>query len=91
VWQLRYERTDVDPAWLTSSSRELDADIEVLAGLIETVGGETAGRVLVRIERDLPPAQIEHAFSARGIRATRGAAPAEEVDLTASALVRSAA
>jgi len=91
VWQLRYERTDVDPAWLTSSSRELDTDIEVLAGLIETVGGETAGRVLVRIERDLPPAQIEQAFAARGIRATRGAVPAEEVDLAASALVRSAA
>ena len=91
VWQLRYERTDVDPAWLTSASRELDADIEVLAGLIETVGGETAGRLKVRIERALPPARIEQAFAARGIRATRSATPEEEVDIAASALVRSAA
>jgi len=91
VWQLRYERTDVDPAWLTSASRELDADIEVLAGLIETVGGETAGRLKVRIERSLPPARIEQAFAARGIRATRSATPEEEVDIAASALVRSAA
>ena len=91
MWQLRYERTDVDPAWLSASSRELNTDIEVLAGLIETVGGETAGRVMVRIECALSPARIEQAFAARGIRATQGAAPEQEVDIAASALVRSAA
>ena len=73
------------------SAEPTDADIEVLAGLIETVGGETAGRLKVRIERSLPPARIEQAFAARGIRATRSATPEEEVDIAASALVRSAA
>jgi ABC-type glutathione transport system ATPase component len=72
VWQLRYERPDVDPAWLTSIARELDTDISVLAGLIETIDdGGAAGRVTVRIERPLAPAEIHGAFAARGIHATQ--------------------
>jgi D-methionine transport system ATP-binding protein len=73
VWQLRYERPDVDPAWLTSIGRELDTDIAVLAGLIETIDdGGAAGRLTVRIARPLPSDEVRAAFAARGIRATEG-------------------
>ena len=80
VWQLRYERPDVDPAWLTSVSRELDTDIAVLAGLIETIDdGGAAARVTVRIERPLASEVLREAFASRGIHATqaRFAAPGE--------------
>jgi D-methionine transport system ATP-binding protein len=70
LWQLRYERPDVDPSWLTSIGRELDTDIAVLAGLIETIGDGSAGRVTVRIDRPLPDAEIVRAFAVRGIHAT---------------------
>jgi D-methionine transport system ATP-binding protein len=73
VWQLRYERPDVDPSWLTSIARELDTDISVLAGLIETIDdGGAAGRATVRVERPLAPAAVQAAFAARGIHATQG-------------------
>jgi ABC-type methionine transport system ATPase subunit len=97
VWQLRYERPDVDPAWLTSIGRELDTDIAVLAGLIETIDdGGAAGRVTVRIERQLAAAQVRAAFASRGIHATQGSiAQAEELEPEPEerqeALVRSAA
>jgi ABC-type methionine transport system ATPase subunit len=70
VWQLRYERPDVDPAWLTSIARELDTDISVLAGLVETIDdGGAAGRLTVRIERELPAGETRAAFASRGIHA----------------------
>jgi D-methionine transport system ATP-binding protein len=69
VWQLRYERPDVDPAWLTAIGRELDTDIAVLAGLIETIGGGSAGRITIKIDRPLANVEIEQAFRARGIHA----------------------
>ena len=72
VWQLRYARADVDPAWLTSVARELHVDIAILSGLIETVGGATAGRVIVRIEGGVP-SRLREAFAARGIDARPGA------------------
>lgn len=82
VWQLRYERPDVDPAWLTSIARELDTDISVLAGLIETIDdGGAAGRVTVRIERPLAAAEVRAAFAARGIHATQGDVPATQSDI----------
>jgi D-methionine transport system ATP-binding protein len=95
VWQLRYERPDVDPAWLTSIGRELDTDIAVLAGLIETIDdGGAAGRVTVRIERPLAAAQVRAAFASRGIHATQASiARADELEPEEpqEALVRSAA
>jgi D-methionine transport system ATP-binding protein len=97
VWQLRYARPDVDPAWLTSIGRELDTDIAVLAGLIETIDdGGAAGRMTVRIDRPLPPAEVQAAFAARGIHATRGSvARADELESEPEerqvALARSAA
>jgi D-methionine transport system ATP-binding protein len=95
VWQLRYERPDVDPAWLTSVGRELDTDIAVLAGLIETIDdGGTAGRATVRVERPLPAGEIRRAFASRGIHASQGATEeAEELQVEdpTGALVRSAA
>jgi D-methionine transport system ATP-binding protein len=69
VWQLRYERTRVDPNWLTGIARELDTDIALLAGLIETVGGETAGRATVRVTAPIDHARIAAAFAARGLHA----------------------
>jgi D-methionine transport system ATP-binding protein len=74
VWHLRYERPRVDPAWLSAVSRELDVDIALLSGLIETVGGETAGRAIVKIPGDLPDRRIVNAFAGRGLHATRAAA-----------------
>ena len=72
VWQLRYQRSDVDPAWLTSVGRELDTGISVLAGLIETIDdGGAAGRVTVRIERPLADEIVREAFAARGIHAAQ--------------------
>jgi ABC-type methionine transport system ATPase subunit len=95
VWHLRYERPDVDPAWLTSIARELDTDISVLAGLIETIDdGGAAGRVTVRIERPLAAAEVQAAFASRGIHATQGGgARADELEPEEPrrALVRSAA
>jgi D-methionine transport system ATP-binding protein len=75
LWQLRYERPGVDPAWLTSVGRELDSDIGVLAGLIETIGGDAAGRVVVRIDRPLADEAVVEAFAARGIHAIRQSRP----------------
>jgi D-methionine transport system ATP-binding protein len=91
VWQLRYERADVDPAWLSAVSRELDTNIAVLSGLIETVGGVTAGRVVVRVDAGLPDQQLEAAFAARGVRATRGDTAGAELDLITPRLERRAA
>jgi len=95
VWQLRYERPDVDPAWLTSIGRELDTDISVLAGLIETIDdGGSAGRVTVRVERPLAPAEVHAAFASRGIFATPGSTPRADQpapEKPHGALVRSAA
>jgi D-methionine transport system ATP-binding protein len=97
VWQLRYERPDVDPAWLTSIGRELDTDISVLAGLIETIDdGGAAGRVTVRIERPLAATEVRAAFASRGIHATQGSiARADELESEPEdrqvALARSAA
>jgi len=82
VWQLRYERPDVDPAWLTSIGRELDTDISVLAGLIETIDdGVAAGRMTVRIERPLAAAEVRAAFASRGIHATQGDVPRTQGDV----------
>jgi ABC-type methionine transport system ATPase subunit len=75
VWQLRYAAAEVDSAWLTSVARELESDIAVLAALIETVGGERAGRATVRIERPLAESEIVAAFGTRGITAVRGTEP----------------
>jgi D-methionine transport system ATP-binding protein len=99
VWQLRYERPDVDPAWLTSVARELDADISVLAGLIETIDdGGAAGRLTVRIERSLAATEVRAAFASRGIHAKQGSIaradepdPEAEAEEPTEALVRSAA
>lgn len=91
VWHLRYERADVDPAWLSSVSRELDTDIAVLSGLIETVGGVAAGRVIVRIDGAVPDDQLEAAFAAQGIHAVRGDTTGPELELVASPLARRAA
>jgi hypothetical protein len=97
VWQLRYERPDVDAAWLSSISRELDSDIAVLAGLIETIDdGGAAGRVTVRVVRRLPAKLVREAFARRGIHARQTSiAPAKAADVAVEdprgALVRSAA
>lgn len=97
VWQLRYERPDVDAAWLSSVSRELDSDIAVLAGLIETIDdGGAAGRVTVRVERRLPAEVVREAFARRGIHARQtNIAPPDAsgvaVEDPRGALVRSAA
>jgi D-methionine transport system ATP-binding protein len=84
VWQLRYQRPDVDPAWLTSIARELDTEISVLAGLIETIDdGGAAGRVTVRIERSLTAAEVRAAFAARGIDAAQGSVGAAQAGVEA--------
>jgi ABC-type methionine transport system ATPase subunit len=77
IWQLRYGPRPVDPAWLTAVARELDSDIAVLSGLIETVGGARAGRVTVRLEPELAADQVVAAFAAHGIVAVRGRSPLE--------------
>jgi D-methionine transport system ATP-binding protein len=91
VWHLRYERADVDPAWLSSVSRELDVDIAVLSGLIETVGGVAAGRVIVRVDGIAPDERLTAALAARGIHAVRRNTSGRELELAASPLERSAA
>jgi ABC-type methionine transport system ATPase subunit len=77
VWHLRYEQARVDPSWLSQVSRELDSDIAVLSGLIEDVGGDSAGRVVVAIDDDLGDQRIAAAFEARGIHASVSGEAAE--------------
>ncbi len=89
VWQLRYQRSDVDATWLTGIARELDTDIGVLAGLIETIDGGAAGRVTVRIDRPLPDADVERAFAGRGIHAVPASRAASEAP-TEPAMARAA-
>jgi D-methionine transport system ATP-binding protein len=101
VWQLRYARPDVDPAWLTAVARELDTSISVLTGLIETIDGGTAGRLTVKVERPLPAPAVKRAFALRGLHATQqdAGAAGEELEPQApptatkpdAALARSAA
>jgi ABC-type methionine transport system ATPase subunit len=69
VWRVRYERRNADPAWLTGVARELGTDIELLSGLVETVGGETAGRAVVRIREPVAPEHVLAAFAHRGLQA----------------------
>lgn len=70
VWQLRYQDATVDPSWLSRISRELDTDIALLSGLVETVGGDHAGRLTVRIDGHLAAEKIVSVFSAYGIHAS---------------------
>jgi len=79
VWELRYSAAAVDPNWLSRVSRELDTDIALLSGLIETVGGDHAGRLTVRISAALSPAVIGDAFTAYGIHAQVASAAGELV------------
>jgi D-methionine transport system ATP-binding protein len=69
VWQLRYQEAVVDPSWLSRISRELDTDIALLSGLVETVGGDHAGRLTVRIDAELAAEKVVAAFAAYGIHA----------------------
>jgi D-methionine transport system ATP-binding protein len=79
VWQLRYCDATVDPNWLSRVSRELDTDIALLSGLIETVGGDHAGRLTVRVSAALSPAVVAGAFAAYGIHAQVASPEAELV------------
>jgi D-methionine transport system ATP-binding protein len=88
IWHVRYEGTRVDPRWLSAISRELGADIALLSGLIETVGGETAGRATLRIETAAADGEVSAAFQRHGLRATREAGEqpaAPELELVRSA------
>jgi D-methionine transport system ATP-binding protein len=69
VWQLRYVNAAVDPNWLSRLSRELGTDIGLLSGLVETVGGDHAGRLTVGIRAGLPAGRVTEAFAAYGIQA----------------------
>jgi D-methionine transport system ATP-binding protein len=69
VWQLRYTDATVDPNWLSRISRELGTDIALLSGLVETVGGDHAGRLTIGISAQLPAAKVTEAFAAYGIQA----------------------
>jgi D-methionine transport system ATP-binding protein len=77
VWQLRYCAAFVDPNWLSRVSRELDTDIALLSGLVETVGGDHAGRLTIRMSASLSPARVVGAFAAYGIHAQVGSAADE--------------
>jgi D-methionine transport system ATP-binding protein len=79
VWQLRYQEAAVDPSWLSRISRALDTDIALLSGLVETVGGDHAGRLTVRIDAELAAEKVVAAFAAYGIHA-RVAPAADEAD-----------
>ncbi len=87
TWQLRYDRADVPAAWLSQISRELDVDIAVCAGLIESLADGTAGRVVVTLDAALDPERVRAAFAARGIVAVPGARPDGDAALAASSLV----
>jgi D-methionine transport system ATP-binding protein len=69
VWQLRYTNAGVDPNWLSRLSRQLGADIALLSGLVETVGGDRAGRLTVSISGRLPEDEVTRAFAGYGIEA----------------------
>jgi D-methionine transport system ATP-binding protein len=69
VWQLRYADATVDPNWLSRMSRELGTDIALLSGLVETVGGDRAGRLTVGISGQLSAGEVTDAFAAYGIQA----------------------
>lgn len=83
VWQLRYQEPAVDPSWLSRISRELDTDIALLSGLVETVGGDHAGRLTVRIGAHLATETIAAAFAAHGIHARVASAAGELAGVTA--------
>jgi len=83
VWQLRYQAASVDPAWLSRISRALGTDIALLSGLVETVGGEHAGRLTVRISAHLAEDKVTHSFAGYGIHA-RVAEAASELTAVAS-------
>ena len=78
VWQLRYQEATVDPSWLSRISRELDTDIALLSGLVETVGGDRAGRLTVRLDARLAAENVVAVFAAYGIHA-RVASAADEL------------
>jgi D-methionine transport system ATP-binding protein len=83
VWQLRYQEATVDPRWLSRISRDLDTDIALLSGLVETVGGDRAGRLTVRLDAPLAAEKVAAAFAAYGIHA-RVASAADELAVAAS-------
>jgi ABC-type methionine transport system ATPase subunit len=81
VWRLRYANATVDPNWLSRISRELGTDIALLSGLVETVGGDHAGRLIVAIGARLTAGEVTRAFAAYGIQAHLAHAADELADV----------
>jgi ABC-type methionine transport system ATPase subunit len=77
VWQLRYQKATVDPSWLSRISRELDTDIALLGGLVETVGSDQAGRLTVGVGAQLAQDKVVSAFASYGIHARMAEAAGE--------------
>jgi D-methionine transport system ATP-binding protein len=90
-WHLRYDRADVAPTWCSAVSRELDTELGIVSGLIESVGDGSAGRVVIEVEAGVDEARLRAALSARGIAASPGDEPGVDVELAAAALAGSAA
>ncbi|WP_408896188.1 methionine ABC transporter ATP-binding protein [Nocardioides sp. R1-1] len=67
TWNVRYEGGDVSPVWLAQAGRELDADIAVLAALVEAVGESRVGRLALGIDPQLDERRVVEVLSRHGV------------------------
>jgi D-methionine transport system ATP-binding protein len=68
-WNLRYETAAVSPFWLSRASRELAAEIAVLAAVVEESGESTVGRLCLALQATADDHRIRSVFGSLGIAA----------------------
>lgn len=67
AWSVRYEDTVVSPAWLAQAGRELDADIAVLAALVEAAGETPVGRLTIGLDPRFDERRVVEVLRRHGV------------------------
>lgn len=67
AWSVRYEAAAVSPVWLARAGRELDADIAVLAALVEAAGDSRVGRLTIGLDPRLDERRVGEVLGRYGV------------------------
>ncbi len=80
LWGVHYVSGRVDPDWIGSLSRALDAPVALLSAAIETAGGAPVGRATIALPRRLDHELVRDRLAASGLHAEPLAAAAAAAD-----------
>jgi ABC-type methionine transport system ATPase subunit len=69
VWRVHYVSNSVDPDWIGSLSRALDAPVALLSASIEAVGAEPVGRATIALPGRLDHELLRDRLAASGLHA----------------------